>query len=76
MLDKLPPQVRHAIIALLGALFTWAVSLSKTLHLSAPYSLLLGTVITSAGLILTPLTNQYGIATIDKDGKPVIGKQN
>lgn len=74
MLDKLPPQVRHALIALLGAVFTWAVSLTKTWHLSAPYSLAVGTIITSAGLILTPLTNQYGIAKLDKDGNPVADK--
>ena len=70
MLDKLPPQVRHAIIALLGSVFTWVVSSQKTWHLSAPTSLLVGTVITSLGLILTPLTNQYGVVALTKDGKP------
>ena len=69
MLDKLPPQVRHAVIALIGSLLTWVVSAKDTWHLSAPANLLVGTIITSAALILTPLTNQYGITATDSDKK-------
>jgi hypothetical protein len=67
MLEKLSPQLRHAIIALLGAVFTVVVSYIHTLHLSAPVEALVGTAIASLALIFTPLTNQYGVAELNPD---------
>ena len=62
MLDKLPAQVRHALIALAGSLLAWAVEAQKSWHLSAPVAAVVGTAITVAGLYLTPLTKQYGVS--------------
>jgi hypothetical protein len=68
MLEKLSPQLRHALIALLGAGFTVAVGYIHTLHLSAPVQALVGSAIAALTLVLTPLTNQYGIAELNVDG--------
>jgi len=68
MLEKLSPQLRHALIALLGAGFTVAVGYVHTLHLSAPVTALVGSAIAALTLVLTPLTNQYGIAELNADG--------
>lgn len=68
MLEKLSPQLRHALIALLGSAFTVAVTYIHSIHLSAPVEALVGSAIAALTLILTPLTNQYGIAELNADG--------
>jgi len=64
MLDKLSPQLRHALIALLGSVFTIAVTYVHSLHLSKPIEALIGAVIASLTLVISPLTNKYGINEI------------
>lgn len=61
MLDNLSPQLRHALVALLGSAFTVGVTYVHSVHLSKPVEALAGAIITSLALILTPLTEQYGI---------------
>jgi hypothetical protein len=68
MLEKLSPQLRHALIALLGAAFTIAVTYVHTLHFSKPVEALVGAAVASLALVLSPLTNQYGIAELNADG--------
>jgi len=68
MLEKLSPQLRHALIALLGAGFTVAVTYIHSFHFSAPVDALIGSAIAALTLVLTPLTNQYGIAELNADG--------
>lgn len=70
MLEKLSPQLRHALIALLGSAFTIAVTYVHTLHLSKPVEALVGGLVASLVLVITPLTNQYGIAELGTDGTP------
>ena len=61
MLDKLSPQFRHALIALLGSVFTIAVTYVHSLHFSKPVEALIGAVVASLTLVISPLTNEYGI---------------
>jgi len=61
MLDKLSPQLRHSLIALLGSAFTVAVTYVHSLHLSKPAEAIVGAIIASLTLVITPLTNQYGV---------------
>ena len=70
MLEKLSPQLRHALIALLGSTFTIAVGYVHSLHFSAPVEALIGSAIAALTLVLTPLTNQYGITELNADGTP------
>ena len=70
MLEKVSPQLRHALIALLGSAFTIAVTYIHTLHLSKPVEALVGGLVASLVLVITPLTNQYGIAELNPDGTP------
>ncbi len=69
MLDKLPSYVRHLLIALAGALLTWGTESVKSVHLSPAIASLVGSVLTVAALVITPLTKQYGIAEINKTPK-------
>jgi hypothetical protein len=70
MLEKLSPQLRHALIALLGAAFAEGVKYVHSLHLSAPVQAIVGAVVASLTLIISPLTNQYGISELNADGTP------
>ena len=70
MLEKLSPQLRHALIALLGSAFTIAVTYVHSLHLSKPVEAIAGSIIASLTLVLSPLTNQYGITELNADGTP------
>lgn len=58
MLDKLPPLVRHMVIAALGILLTWAGT--KVTSLPAPLPELGALILTAASLYFTKLTKQYG----------------
>lgn len=68
MLEKLSPQLRHALIALLGSAFTIAVTYVNTLHFSKPVEALVGAAVASLVLIISPLTSQYGVAELNADG--------
>jgi hypothetical protein len=70
MLEKLSPQLRHALIALIGSAFTLGVGYIHSLHLSAPIQALVGSAIAALALVVTPLTNQYGITELNADGTP------
>ena len=70
MLEKLSPQLRHALIALLGSAFTLGVGYIHSLHFSAPVQALVGSAVAAIALILSPLTNQYGVAELNADGTP------
>ena len=70
MLEKLSPQLRHALIALLGAAFAEGVKYVHGLHLNTVWSALAGSAIAALTLVITPLTNQYGITELGADGKP------
>ena len=70
MLEKLSPQLRHALIALLGSAITLGVGYVHSLHLSAPVQALVGSAVAALTLIITPLTNQYGITELNADGTP------
>lgn len=61
MLDKLPAEVRHSLIALVAALVGWATSAIPALDLPEPLPALIGAGLTMAIAYLTPLTKQYGI---------------
>lgn len=70
MLEKLSPQLRHALIALLGSAVTLGIGYIHSLHFSAPVQALVGSAIAALTLIITPLTNQYGITELNADGTP------
>ena len=70
MLDKLSPQLRHAIVALLGSVFTIAITYVHSIHLSKPVEALVGSAIAALTLVITPLTSQYGITELNSDGTP------
>lgn len=70
MLEKISPQLRHALIALLGASFAEGVKYIHGLHLSVPVQTIVGAGLAALTLILTPLTNQYGITELNPDGTP------
>ena len=70
MLEKLSPQLRHAMIALLGSAVTLGIGYIHSLHLSAPVQAIVGSAIAALTLIVTPLTSQYGITELNADGTP------
>jgi hypothetical protein len=70
MLEKLSPQLRHALIALLGSAVTLGIGYIHSLHFSAPVQAIVGSAIAALTLIITPLTSQYGITELNADGKP------
>lgn len=70
MLEKLSPQLRHALIAFLGSAVTLGIGYIHSLHFSAPVQALVGSAIAALTLIITPLTNQYGITELNADGTP------
>jgi hypothetical protein len=70
MLEKLSPQLRHALIALLGSAFTVGVTYIHSFHFSAPVDALIGSAIAALTLVLSPLTKQYGITELNADGTP------
>lgn len=72
MLEKLSPQLRHALIALLGAVFAEGVKYVHGLHLNAATSVLVGSAVAALTLVITPLTNQYGITELNPDGTPKV----
>lgn len=59
MLDKVSPQVRHALILLISAGLTWAASKIDAIDSDwRPFASAALTIIT---LTWTPLTRQYGV---------------
>ena len=70
MLEKLSPQLRHALIALIGSAFTLGIGYVHSLHFSAPVQALVGSAVAALTLVVTPLTNQYGITELNADGTP------
>jgi len=69
MLEKISPQLRHALIALLASSITLGIKYVHSLHFSAPVQALVGAGITALTLIVTPLTNQYGITELNSESK-------
>ena len=59
MLDKLQPQVRHALILLVGAVLTWASS--KITLVPADIRPFASAALAILTLTWTPLTRQYGV---------------
>jgi len=70
MLEKLSPQLRHTLIALLGAGFAEGIKYVHGLHLNPVWSAFVGSAVAALTLIITPLTNQYGITELNADGTP------
>lgn len=70
MLERLSPQLRHALIALLGSAFTIGIGYIHSLHFSTPVQALVGSAVAALTLVITPLTSQYGIAELNPDGTP------
>lgn len=61
MLDKLSPQVRHALILLGGAVLTWASSKVMVIPVDVrPFASAILGILT---LAWTPLTRQYGVGS-------------
>ena len=67
MLEKLSPQLRHALVALLGSGFTVGITYIHSLHFSKPVEALIGAAIASLTLIISPLTSQYGITELEPE---------
>jgi hypothetical protein len=63
MLDFLPPAVRHAVIALIAALLSWAVQLLPSWNLPPVLSTVVATALTIALTYFTPLVGQYGVGS-------------
>jgi len=63
MLDKLNPQLRHAVILLIGAALTWAST--KVTAIPADVRPFASAVLTILTLAWTPLTRQYGVGSND-----------
>jgi len=61
MLDRLPADARHLIIMLMAALLGWASDNVMGFGLSPIISSLLGVVVATGILWVTPLTRQYGV---------------
>jgi hypothetical protein len=76
MLEKVSPQLRHALVALLGSSVTLGVGYIHSLHLSAPVQAVVGAAVSAIVLVITPLTNQYGVAELNPDGTPKVTKGN
>jgi len=63
MLDRLSPQVRHALILLGGAVLTWASSKIAVIPVDVrPFASAALAIIT---LAWTPITRQYGVGSDD-----------
>lgn len=63
MLDKVSPQVRHALILFVGAVLTWASSKISVIPTDVqPFASAALAIIT---LAWTPLTRQYGVGSDD-----------
>jgi len=63
MLDRLSPQVRHALILLGGAVLTWAAGKVELIPADVrPFASAALAIIT---LAWTPLTRQYGVGSND-----------
>ena len=67
MLDKIPAEARHALIMLLAAVLGWASDNVLNLGLNPLLASLLGVVVGTLVLWVTPLTRQYGIGKSDGD---------
>lgn len=67
MLDKIPAEARHALIMLLAAVLGWASDNVLNLGLNPLLASLLGVVVGTLVLWVTPLTRQYGIGKSDAD---------
>ena len=63
MLDRLSPQVRHAVILLVGAVLTWASS--KVPVVPADVRPFASAALAIVTLAWTPLTRQYGVGARD-----------
>jgi len=61
MLDKIPAEVRHILIMLLAAVLGWASDNVLNLGISPLLASLLGVVLGTLILYVTPLTRQYGV---------------
>lgn len=61
MLDRLPSESRHIIIMLMAALFGWVGDNITGFGLSPIIASLLGVVVATGILWVTPLTRQYGV---------------
>lgn len=61
MLDRIPAVYRHLIIMLIAAILGWAADNVANLGLDPLVASLLGVVIGTAILWITPLTRQYGV---------------
>ena len=59
MLDKLSPQVRHAIILLIGAALTYGST--QLPNLPTQWQPIVGALVGIVTLAITPLTKQYGV---------------
>lgn len=66
MLDKLPAEWRHITIMLLAAVLGWASTELPNLNIDPALSGLLGVVVATLVLYLTPLVRQYGIGSSSK----------
>lgn len=63
MLDRLSPQIRHALILLGGAVLTWASSKISVIPVDVrPFASAALAIIT---LAWTPITRQYGVGSDD-----------
>lgn len=63
MLDRLSPQVRHALILLGGAVLTWASAKVDVIPADVrPFASAALAIIT---LAWTPITRQYGVGSDD-----------
>ena len=63
MLDRLSPQVRHALILLGGAVLTWASS--KIAVIPADVRPFASAALAIVTLAWTPITRQYGVGSND-----------
>ena len=63
MLDRLSPQVRHAVILFVGAVLTWASS--KVTAVPADVRPFASAALAIVTLAWTPLTRQYGVGARD-----------
>ena len=60
MLDKLSPELRHIIIASMGAILAIFADSIPSLNLNPVLAAVAGSAVTSATLYYSKLTKQYG----------------
>lgn len=65
MLDKIPAEARHILIMLLAAVLGWTSDNVLNLGLNPLFASLLGVIVGTLILWITPLTRQYGIGKSD-----------